>query len=218
MSIGISEPDRRLGLAEANHRFLNTLSALDGLLRRDFDAFADPIVGDAVRRFSSRLHAFADVHRTLGEPGGEATVDAPARLARLCAELCEAHLAPRGLYCEFTSDPGFLPRETCQTLSLIVVELVTNAVKHAFAGRGWGRVRIALRRTATSWICVVADNGSGFGGGPAGDGLKLVRGLAAQLNADLRVHSDAGGVTVFLRLPDDPTVLQADAARRPCQA
>ena len=217
MNIAVTEPDRALALHEANHRFLNTLAALGGLLRTDFGGFADPAVRNAVDVFSSRIQAFAGVHRTLGQsPGesmGDVLVDAPAHLARLCAELCAAHLAPRGLHCEFRSDLGVLPREACQTLSLIVVELVTNAAKHAFVGRSCGRIRISLLRDDTAWLCQVADNGSGLRGGPGGDGMKLVHGLARGLGADLRVHSDPGGVIVSLRLPDDPETFAPRHAR-----
>lgn len=204
MDTAIAQPDGRLDLREANHRFLNTLTALGGFLRSDFGAFVDPAISDAVRVFSSRIQAFASVHRTLEEKPGEALVDAPAHLARLCGELCAAHLAPRGLYCEFRCDPGALPRETCQKLGLIVVELITNAAKHAFVGRASGRICVSLRRADAAWICQVADNGSGFRQGEKGNGLRLVRGLADSMDGDLRVHSDAGGVIVTLRLSDPP--------------
>lgn len=203
MNIAVTEPDGALALHEANHRFLNTLTALGGLLRNDFSDFADPAVRDAVRVFSSRIQAFAGVHRTLGERPEDPVVDAPAHLERVCAELCAAHLAPRGVHCEFSSDSGVLPREACQTLSLIVVELVTNAAKHAFVGRPSGRIRVSLRRAGAAWICQVADNGCGLRGGPGGDGMKLVRGLARGLGAALHVHSDPAGLIVSLHLPDD---------------
>ncbi|MDB5423896.1 MAG: histidine kinase [Phenylobacterium sp.] len=206
-----AEPDARLISREASHRFLNTLAALHGLLRKDFNGFADPAVRDAVRVFSSRIQAFASVHRTLGEESGEAWIDAAAHLARVCEELCAAHLAPRGLYCEFRSDPGSLPRETCQKLALIVVELVTNAAKHAFNGRLGGRICVSLRRAGAGWICQVADNGSGLHGERRGDGTVLVHGLTQALGGELRVHSDAGGVIVTLSLPDAPLAGAAPA-------
>jgi two-component sensor histidine kinase len=204
MNSAIAPPDAQLASREASHRFLNTLTALQGFLRTGFGDFADPAVRDAVSVFSSRIQAFASMHRTLGDDSGEALVDAPAHLARLCAELCAAHLAPRGLHCEFRSDPGTLPRETCQKLGLIVVELVTNAAKHAFVGRGRGRIGVCLRRGEPGWICQVADNGSGLRGGGSGAGMKLVQRLAHALGGELAVHSDPGGVVVTLSLPDPP--------------
>ena len=202
MTCAIAEPDARLASREANHRFLNTLAALHALLRRDFGAFADPAVRDAVSIFSSRIQAFASVHRTVADESSGSWIDAPAHLAELCRQLCVALLAPRGLHCEFIADPGTMPRETCQKLVLIIVELVTNAAKHAFAGRNCGQVRVSLRRANCAWICQVADNGCGLRGGTGGDGLGLVRGLARALGGVLDVHSDPGGVTVTVRLPD----------------
>lgn len=202
MTFAIVELDAQLASQEANHRFLNTLAALHGLLRRDFGGFADPAVRSAVSVFSSRIQAFASVHRTLGEDSGEDRVDAAAHLAKLCEELCAAHLAPRGVQCEFRADAVSLPREACQKLGLIIVELVTNAAKHAFGGRSGGRVSVGLLRTGDGWICQVADNGSGLRGDGGGSGMKLVRGLAQALGGRLIVHSDAGGVIVTLRLAD----------------
>ncbi|MDB5430023.1 MAG: hypothetical protein JWP35_1139 [Caulobacter sp.] len=220
MNFAVTGPDGGLALREANHRFLNTLTALGGFLHNDFHDFADPEVRDAVQVFFSRIQAFAGVHRTLdlvpGETLGDILMDAPSHLAKLCAELCAAHLAPRGIHCEFRADAGLLSRETCQTLSLIIVELVTNAAKHAFVGRASGRISVSLQRTGTAWVCQVADNGSGLGGRPpeglggglgshtGGDGMKLVRRLAAGLGAALRVESDPGGVVVSLTLPTEP--------------
>jgi two-component sensor histidine kinase len=195
----IAEPDGRLVSHEANHRFMNTLAALHGLLRSDFAGFADPAVRQAVLVFSSRIQAFASVHRTLSEADGEGLVDASAHLSRLCAELCAAHLAPRGLHCDFQADPGALPR------------------KHAFIGRSSGRIRICLRRTVEGWVCLVADNGSGLRGG-AGDGMKLVRGLAQAMGGDLAICSDPGGVVVTLRLPNAAFAGAAPVAATACHA
>jgi two-component sensor histidine kinase len=186
MQIATTETDGQFALREASHRFLNTLTVLSLALRSDF---GDPAVRDAVGVFSSRIHAFAGVHRMLGDLPAEGMVDASSQLARLCEELCIAHLAPRGLRCEFSSDPGLLPREVYQALGLVVVELVTNAAKHAFVGRPSGLIRVSLLRAEAAWICQVADNGSGLRSGPG---------------AVLHIDSGSGGVTASLMLPHDP--------------
>ena len=208
------EPDAHLASREANHRFLNTLTALHGLLRRDFDGFADPAVLDAVDVFSSRIRAFAGLHRTLGEDPVGDLVGARAHLARLCAELTEALLAPRGIHCAFSADAGLLPRETCRALSLAVVELVTNAAKHAFIGRRDGRIRVSLRRTQDGWDCQVTDNGCGLQGSQRGDGMGLVRRLMHAISAELRVYSDEGGVSVTMIVPQAPALDAARVARQ----
>ena len=175
MASALPQPDPRLVAWEANHRSQNTLAALRSLLHTDFGDFSDPSVRDAVTVFSSRIRAFASVHRALSEEPGEKAVDAGAHLARLCQALSAAHLAPRGLHCELRLEPAVLAPEVCHTLGLIVVELVTNAARHAFIGRTGGRVWVTLRRSARGWMCQVADNGTGQCGGAGGGMTTTVR-------------------------------------------
>jgi two-component sensor histidine kinase len=202
MPHALAEPDPQRLAQEATRRFLNTLAALRGLLHADLGGFSDPSVRDAVTVFSSRIQAFANVHRTLDDEPGESAIDAAAHLARLCQELCAAHLAPRGVHCELRVETAVLPRQVCRNLGLIVAELIANAAQHAFGGRTGGLVWVTLRRGQHGWICQVADNGAGLRARPRGGGLKFVRGLAATLGVELDVRSDAGGVTATVRLPD----------------
>jgi two-component sensor histidine kinase len=200
-----AQPDPQLLAWEANHRFLNTLAALDGLLHDDFGGFSDPSVREAVTAFSGHLRAFANVHQTLGPESDEPEappIDAAAYMARLCRDLCAAHLAPRGVRCQVRVERAVMPRDACLNLGLIVIELVTNAARHAFAGRADGQVWVTLGRGERGWICQVADNGSGLRDVSGdGGGLKLARGLAATLRAALDIRSDPGGVTATVRLP-----------------
>ncbi len=108
-------------------------------------------------------------------------------------------------------DPGTLPREVCQRLGLIVVELVTNTAKHAFIGRTNGRVSVSLRRRRGGWICVVADDGGGLRGGP-GEGMSFVRGLARAMDGELAIRSGRGGTVATVSLPVEPS---SGAARLP---
>jgi two-component sensor histidine kinase len=94
MNSATAKLDAQLADREASRRFRDTLSALQRFLRTGFGGFADPVVRRAVSVFSSRIQAFARMHRMHGEESGEA-VDAAAHLGGLCVELCAAQLAPR---------------------------------------------------------------------------------------------------------------------------
>ena len=189
---------------EAHHRFMNTLTTLQGLLRRHLGAFSDPAVKDAVAVFGSQLEAFAAVHRSLMAVPADGWVDVRDYFGGLCEHLCAAYLEPRGVACEFRCDPGSLPRDVCQTLGLLIVELTTNAAKHAFAGRSSGRVTIALRRVAKGWLCVVADDGVGFQAERPGRGTTLVRSLVRAMGGRLSVYSSSSGVMSCIELPHLP--------------
>lgn len=192
------------GLAreEANHRFLNTLTSLGALLRQDFAGFHDPKVRDAVATFEAQLQAFAGIHRSLQASPSAANLDVAAHFGRLCGQICAAQLAPRGVACEFYADEGKMDPAVGEKLGLILVELVTNAAKHAFAGRSQGCVFIALRRVEGGWTCIVKDDGSGLRSGPAGSGLRLIEALARGVGGSLTTFSDETGFRVAVRLPD----------------
>jgi two-component sensor histidine kinase len=192
----------RLVQEEIHHRFLNTLTALYGFLRRDFAAFDDPDVRDAVTTLEGRLMAFAGVHRTLHTCSASGRIDVPTYFAKLCAQLCSAQFAPRGIHCDFSADEGDVRPEVGEKLGLILVELVTNCAKHAFPEPWGGSVQISFRRQEGGWTCVVRDDGRGMQPGQAGEGLRLVRDLAHAIQAEVTFQSDGGGVQVTVRLPD----------------
>jgi two-component sensor histidine kinase len=189
---------------EAHHRFLDTLTELRGRLHQTFAPFADPDVQDAVAAFESRILAFAGVHRSLLADPVTQLIDVPAHFGRLCEQLTAAHLAPRGYHCRFYADEGVMDPVIGEQLGLIVAELITNAAKHAFPGRTWGRVSVALRLLDGAWTCIVQDNGAGLRSGVGGNGGRLVAALAKGVRAELRTFSDTSGLMVSLRLPGAP--------------
>jgi two-component sensor histidine kinase len=192
---------------EAHHRFLNTLTAIRGLLSQDFAGFEDPEVRDAVGTFEARLMAFAHVHRSLRASAAANRIDAPIHFGRLSAQLAAAYLAPRGHHCAFFADEGEMDADVGETLGLIIVELVTNAAKHAFTAGSSGCVSIELRRKALGWACTVQDDGGGLrpeGGGDLGGGagMRLIKALASDIGAELTIRSDGSGVLVNVHAPD----------------
>ena len=88
---------------------------------------------------------------------------------------------------------------------LIVNELVTNALKHAFPAGAPGTIRVQFAMHADAARLVVADDGTGVADEsalePAGSlGLKLVRGLVQQLNGTLEIDA-TGGLRYVIAFP-----------------
>ena len=78
-------------------------------------------------------------------------------------------------------------------MALLVNELVTNSLKHAFRGRAGGRVDIAFKRNGVDKIEVhVADDGAGYQDAQTGHGSRIVEALTQQLHGELSVKSDQG--------------------------
>jgi two-component sensor histidine kinase len=105
-----------------------------------------------------------------------------------------------------------VPADKASSLGLVINEVVTNAVKHAYADGRAGRVRVEARRDGDRAVIQIADDGPGFparsGGDPvegSGEGLgsRLIRRLSRQAGADT-AWSDAGpGTCVTITLPAD---------------
>jgi two-component sensor histidine kinase len=71
----------------------------------------------------------------------------------------------------------------CVPLGLIIVELVTNAAKHAFPSGNDGLVRIDLLCREGRWRCTVSDNGVGAVGPLRGSGARILEDLSRSIRA-----------------------------------
>jgi len=97
--------------------------------------------------------------------------------------------------------------DTAVPVGLIVNELLTNALTHAFTDAAKGTLRVALsRENANQYILEVCDDGQGLPedidiGSPSTVGLTLVNRLAAQLAGSCECHRN-GGTSIKVRFSD----------------
>ncbi|MDB5421758.1 MAG: putative signal transduction histidine kinase, partial [Brevundimonas sp.] len=97
-----------------------------------------------------------------------------------------------------------IPESHALPMAIIVHELVSNAVRHAFPDEMRGSVAIACSQSTEGVSLVVRDSGVGLVEMVHGDGLALVSGLVEHLNGFMSVETAPGaGVGVRIRLPLD---------------
>ncbi|MEZ5906078.1 MAG: histidine kinase dimerization/phosphoacceptor domain -containing protein [Geminicoccaceae bacterium] len=194
--------DRRAMLyQELNHRVKNSLQLIESLLRlhgRERDAGSRDLLDDIARR----VHAIAEVHRQLDSVTGDGSVDVARLLRRLTSG---SGIAPpeRGIEVHCSAEPVELPADRAIPLALIVVEAVTNAVKHAFPedrpAVPAARVEVMLRVEGPMARLAVSDNGIGQAAGLPPDqglGLRLLDALAGQLGGSIERFYEAGTTLV----------------------
>jgi two-component sensor histidine kinase len=88
-------------------------------------------------------------------------------------------------------------------LALVVNELLTNAVKHAFGGDRTGRVHVSLSaQDGTCRLCV-ADDGGGMAPGQEGSGIgrMLIGAFVAELGGELLTESGPEGTRITVEFP-----------------
>jgi two-component sensor histidine kinase len=182
---------------ELQHRVANNLQLVAALLHLRRGTVDDHSAGahalDAAR---SRLDLMSRVHRRLHDP---AAVDLPLGryLRDLCKDLIESSAVPY-VRLQVEAAPVHLELESFMSLSLIVAELVTNSLKHAFQGRTEGNIAIKLIADEAIYTLTVADDGCGLPKGPSNAklggslGQGILQSLAAQLHGAISFESRKG--------------------------
>lgn len=111
----------------------------------------------------------------------------------------------RGVRIDLRASPALLPDSHALPLAIILHELMTNAVRHAYPAGMRGSIAVACSSASDGISLVVRDSGVGGLGLRPGDGLKLVAGLVERLGGVLTLEAEPGsGVGVRVRLPLRP--------------
>jgi two-component sensor histidine kinase len=195
--------------AELHHRVKNSLANAAGLLKLQGLSSEDPVLTSELRQAADRIRAIADLHDALYRFGEQDTVDLGLYLREVCDRLAKSMLQDHRIQLVVQTDTVRAPFERATPLGLILNELVTNAVKHAFPGAGEGEpltgvIRVELRLDPDAIVLRVADDGRGLNGAaerPGGLGMRLVRSLAKQLKGELKVEPLPKGTAFELRMP-----------------
>jgi PAS domain S-box-containing protein len=180
-------------LAELNHRVKNHLQMVTAMLALQAAA-GDAALRDAFEQAIRRIETVAELHGRLYRDGTPGAVDLAAYLADICQGLKRSLLEGRAIRLAWSAPPGELALDRAVPLGLIVNELVTNAIKHAFpAGRG-GQITVRLEAAGGQARLEVSDDGLGLAPGmdAGGFGTRLVQGLARQIGATLTLAAGAG--------------------------
>ena len=186
---------RDLLLREVYHRVKNNLQIVDSLILLQSRRLSDPDSRAALEGLRRRIFALGLVHQQLMGSADLSTFDIAPFLHELAANLAEAN-ATQGIDITVRAAPIDVGLDVAVPLGLLVTELVTNAVKHAFPD-GKGTIEITLDQRPDGGVdLVVRDDGQGFELEAVrkrrGLGADIVRGLVAQLNAKMQFTSNDG--------------------------
>jgi two-component sensor histidine kinase len=190
---------RQMMLQELNHRVKNNLQMIGALIRLQKSRPEGPDLDEV----STRVHAIAQIHDLLHRSADSFDVEFAALLEAICAS--DAIVPPEsGVVIRCRADALSLDAALATPLALCTIELVTNAVKHAFGPAG-GRIDLALTRDGGRATLTVADDGRGLPGGPRrASGMRVVDALVAQIHGRMAVSSGAGGTRYEISFPLDP--------------
>jgi two-component sensor histidine kinase len=210
-------------IREIHHRVKNNLQTISSLLRLQARRLQSDEAKAAVAESVRRIRTIALVHETLShEAGDDVTfVDIVRPLLRLIEESLQS--PDRPVHFTVTGDGGRLPAHIATPLSVVLTELLQNAVDHGFpAGEGGGNVVVKLESGDDELHIVVIDDGRGIDpdfdlASATGLGLSIVRTLVTTelagtieirnstpeelLSVGLTRHAGRTGTVIDLRVP-----------------
>ena len=190
-------------LREVNHRVGNSLQLVSTFMSLQLRHLADEGARDALKEAQARIEAVAHVHRRLYTSGDMSTVAMDEYLDGLIDELGKS-LGPDESSPRLVLDVQPMRVSTDQAVSLgvVVTELVTNAVKYAYAPGQGGEIRIILKPDSEGRaLLTVEDDGPGMGdGAPKGTGLggKIISAMASGLRSVVEIDGAHKGVRARL--------------------
>lgn len=203
--------EKQILLQEVHHRVKNNLSILSSLIELQAAAFDDPTVREILRDTQARMLSVARVHEALYSSGEDTThIDLADYVSRLGDELREAY-AGQGVEIEYELANFALSQQRAIHFGLLVNELISNALKHAFpAGcAGPARVRICLKELDGHLRLIVKDNGVGlpenFDPKATGSlGVQVIDMLVDQMQGMVEYLSGQGtGTEVRVLIPEE---------------
>lgn len=206
---------------EVNHRVANHLALLAGLIQTQATAltkgpvlFAREDVRGMLQEVVGKVIGVSQLHRRLATMPGDETIDLGDHLIESSHALVKS-LVPAGRVGIVHRIDAHCPAKAdqVQTVSLIVGEVIMNAIKHAHPTGIPVEISIYCGRNSSGRTVVeVADDGVGLPenfdpGTQGGAGLRLIRQLASSIHAVLDIESDSLGTRFRIILPHEPATI-----------
>jgi PAS domain S-box-containing protein len=183
--------EKEVLLKEIHHRVKNNLQITSSLLKLQSNYIRDPDAQEMFAESQNRIRSMALVHEKLYQAQDLSRIDVADYAHSLSLLLFRSYGVDRSLIeLVVRAEKVLLPIDLAVPCGLILNELVSNCLKHAFPAGRAGRVVISIERQGERVSIDVDDDGVGLPPDVVVDdtetlGLQLVRTLARQLRAEL---------------------------------
>lgn len=192
-----SNREKEILLREVHHRVKNNFQIISSLIRLQAASMANEQLESVLQVLLNRIYSMATVHELLYRSNELEIIRLQDYLAHLIQLLVESLNVESDIEFDLQTHQVAITLDQASPFGLIINELITNSIKHAFHELTSGKLYIHARMTDNGHIEVaIGDNGSGI---PQQDtdndslGLNLVDSLVEQLNAQLiRVDKHPG--------------------------
>ncbi|MBW2266753.1 MAG: PAS domain S-box protein, partial [Deltaproteobacteria bacterium] len=197
LMVSLNEKD--VLLKEVHHRVKNNIQIVSGLLNISSMKTSNQEAKDVLQDARNKVFSMALIHSQLYQQEQLDAIDMGTYTHRLMGQLSNAYNdRARSILTVVEPSDVYLTLNQAIPCSLVINELVSNALKHAFTERQKGTVAVSVSGTDDNMITIkVKDDGIGIPEGtdidkPKTMGLELVKGLVNQLGGTVQFRQDKG--------------------------
>ncbi len=191
--------EKELLLSEIHHRVKNNLEIISSLFNLSSINCENQEIKDLFLSSRTRIHSMAMIHSQLYQSERFDRIDMTKHVGDLVNHLLYLYESENKINFEIASSEIYLSINQAIPCALILNELITNSLKHAFKDRDQGKIQVSIHDLEHNSVLLrVKDDGAGISEGAdvkpdSGFGLELVKHLAAgQLNGEIRFENEKG--------------------------
>ncbi len=188
--------EKNILLREVHHRVKNSFQIVSSLLYLQSEDVDNTDAKRAIKEAENRVRSMVLIHQKLYNKEEVVGISTTEYFSDLARDIFESHTAD--ISCRLDIQPLVLDIDTVTPLGLILNELITNALKHAFIKNSTDYLlQITFRKEKDKLLLTVRDNGEGFTDKvkDTSFGIKLMKALAKKIRAQLQYTAIPDGGT-----------------------
>jgi PAS domain S-box-containing protein len=200
--------EKEVLLKEVHHRVKNNMQVISSILNLQSSYVTDQYALNLLKESQNRIKTMAYIHESLYQNKTFTSINFSEYISTLTNNILQSYAASvQNVKLELDIQKIILNLDTSIPAGLIINELVTNSIKHAFAESNEGIIYINLHTKDNVLFLEVSDNGKGFPKeidfrNTNSLGLQLVNTLVEQLNGKLELSDNKyGGTSFYINFP-----------------
>lgn len=193
--------EKNVLLKEIHHRVKNNLAIIHGMLQLEIFKSDNEQLKQVLSESQMRIHSMALIHETLYSSGDFANISFGNYIGRLSELLIDSYRSTsKKIELKLNTEDVKLNINQAIPCALMLNEIITNSLKHAFPERDSGLINIAVKEKSDTIRLTVSDNGVGFDADGIIEksntlGMTLIKTLAKQLEGEIEIENRNG--TIF---------------------
>lgn len=205
-SIRSALEEKKTLLKEIHHRVKNNLQLINGLLGLQSMEIQDPRLKIIFQETMQRINSIANVHELLYSSADFRQIDFSVYLEKSTAQLLSSYkTGDKEIKTDIRASGALMSIENAVPCGLLINELVSNSLKHAFPNRDKGLITVCIEKQEQEWHLSCGDDGIGLSTSlnlscPETLGFQLIAGLIKQLQGSYTIERTPG-TCINVRFP-----------------